>query len=153
MLRPEKLLTKFIAESDPDGPAWPRKYTLTHSDISGELFLSIGTEYDHKAISGLYTRIMRDEVLAEFLNGEDGLEFHVYCYVSGGLVIGSAKWRYSIFQQHLFQVLQAFHYGDEVFLKANPDFNNAPVIVEFQSSNKRYHMEERWGTLSKYRLS
>jgi hypothetical protein len=77
MLRPEKLQTKFITESDPDGPAWPRKYTLTHSDISGELFLSIGTEYDHKAVSGLYTRIMRDEVLAEFLNGEDGLEFHI----------------------------------------------------------------------------
>jgi hypothetical protein len=153
MLRPEKLHTKFIAESDPDGPAWPRKYTLTHSDISGELFLSIGTEYDHQAVSGIYTRIMRDEVLAEFLNGEDGMEFHVYCYVSGGLVIGSAEWRYSIFQQHLLQVLQAFHCGDEVFLKANPDFKNAPVIVEFQSSNQRYHIKEQWGTLSKYRLS
>jgi hypothetical protein len=152
-LRPEKLHVKFIGDSDPEGPKSPRKYTLTHSDISGDLFLSVGTEYDHDAISGFYTRMMRDEVLAEYLQGNDGPELHVYCHVSGGLVVGSASWRYAIFQQHLRQVLQAFHHGDEVFLTANLEINNAPVIVHFHSTNRRYNLTERWGYLPNYQLT
>ena len=63
----EKLLVKFLAGVDAQGPLDGRCYTLTHSDFSGDLFLSVGSEFDTKAISGFYTRIMRDEVLVEWL--------------------------------------------------------------------------------------
>ena len=152
-LRPEKLHVKFIGDSDPEGPASPRRYTLTHSDTTGDLFLSVGTDYDHKAIAGFYTRIMRDEVLAELLEGQDGPELHVYCHVSGGLVVGSASWRYAIFQRHMRQVLQAFRYGDEVFYLDNPHFDKAPVIIHFQSKNKRYNLTETWGNISNYEFT
>jgi hypothetical protein len=50
---------------------------------------------------------MRDEVLAELVKNEDHLEYRVYCYVSGGFVVGTAKWRYNIFQSEMQLVLEA----------------------------------------------
>jgi hypothetical protein len=44
---------------------------------------------------------MRDEVLAEWRDEADGAVLHVYCHVSGGLVFGSAGWRYAIFRREL----------------------------------------------------
>jgi hypothetical protein len=65
---------------------------------NSNLFLSIGSDYDITQISRLYTRLMRDEVLAEFANEEDSLVFRVYCHISGGFVFGTARFRYNIFQ-------------------------------------------------------
>jgi hypothetical protein len=58
----EKLQIKFMEGVDPSGPIDNRRYTLIHSDFSGDLFLSVGLEFDRKAISGFYTRLMRDGV-------------------------------------------------------------------------------------------
>jgi len=149
-LNPEKLHTKFIGEAHPEGPPDTRRYTLTHSDATGDLFLSVGKDYDYKAISGFYTRIMRDEVIAELIENQKRYELHVYCHVSGGLVFGGAKWRYEIFQRHLRQVLQAFRYGDEVFYAAYPHYASAQVVVHFQSANSRYHLVENWGSINDY---
>lgn len=42
-----------------------RWYTLTHNDLTGELVLSIGRGVNREQISGWYTRLVRDEVLAQ----------------------------------------------------------------------------------------
>lgn len=59
---PKKLHTTNII--DPK-MVLPRRYTLTHSDSTGEIYLTVAHDYDLKQISGWYTRIMRDEILAE----------------------------------------------------------------------------------------
>jgi integrase len=41
-LRPEKLHVSLAEGSIADGPVTPRSYTLTHSDTTGDLFLTIG---------------------------------------------------------------------------------------------------------------
>jgi hypothetical protein len=51
--------------------ALPRCYTLTHSDRTGDLYLTIGSNFDCEQFSGWYTRLMRDEVLAEWKLGEN----------------------------------------------------------------------------------
>ena len=61
-LNPQKLHVTFQKGISPQQLSLPRRYTLTHSDATGDLFLSIGAEYDQKQISGFYTRLMRDEV-------------------------------------------------------------------------------------------
>ena len=83
----EKLNINYIDGVNPEGPITPRCYTLTHSDFTGELFLSIGPECDKESISGFYTRIMRYEVLAEWLKEEKGYSLNVYCHVSGGFLV------------------------------------------------------------------
>jgi len=111
-LNPQKLHVAYLTGATPEDLTLPRRYTLTHSDITGELFLAISNAYDTKQISSLYTRLTRDEVLTEFTKEEDGLVFRVYCHVSGGFVFGTAKLRYAVFCHELPLVLEAIRFGD-----------------------------------------
>ena len=132
-LAPSKLHVSFQPSVRPEGLVMPRRYTLTHSDATGDLFLTIGAAYQEEQIAGWYTRLMRDEVLAEWLPEEAGPVLHVYCHVSGGLAFGSAAMRDGIFRQELPLVLEAFRYGDRALFTANPQLDAAPIYVHFQS--------------------
>lgn len=150
-LRPEKLHVRFTDSALPAKPVTPRRYTLTHSDATGDLYLTIGAEYDEGQVSGWYTRLMRDEVLAEWRDDEDGPALHVYCHVSGGVVLGSAGWRDQIFRQELPLVLEALRHGDRALYAAHPQLDQAPIWVHFQAAESRYRRVEQWGTPALYR--
>lgn len=150
-LNPEKLYVTYLTGTTADNLVLPRRYTLTHSDRTGELFLAIGTEYNRKQISGLYTRFMRDEVLAELTGHEDSPEFYVYCHVSGGPVLGTARWRYNIFQSELQLVLESFRYGDKILFEQIPKLDDVNIMVRFKSTRSTYDKTENWGIFSDYR--
>jgi hypothetical protein len=149
-LNSKKLHVKYLTGTTPENLILPRLYTLTHSDRTGDLFLTIGSQYD-KQISKLYTRLMRDEVLAELTNDRDGQVFKVYCHVSGGLIVGTAKWRYKIFHTELPLVLEAIRYGDRTLFELNPQLDHSHVFVHFQSIDTRFNRIEDWGFMEKYR--
>ncbi len=148
---PDKLTIQFLDGVSKEGPLSPRKYTLTHSDSTGDLFLTIGSDYNRFQISGWYTRLMRDEVLAEWIVDGDGHALHVHCHVSGGLVFGPAGWRNSIFKQHLPMVIESFYYGDRYFIESDPALGESKVFVHFHSSKDKYNRIEEWGLLNDYR--
>ena len=150
-LNPDKLHVTYLAGTTPENLILPRHYTLTHSDRTGQLFLSIGDKYETKQVSRLYTRLMRDEVLAEFAKEEDSLAFRVHCHVSGGFVLGTAKWRYNIFRYELPLVLEAIRYGDRTLFEQNPELDNAPVLIHFKSTDIRFNKVENWGSMADYR--
>jgi hypothetical protein len=58
----DKLHVRFAAGTTPDGPVSPRRYTLTHSDATGDLYLTIGADHDLRQLRGVQARFMRDEV-------------------------------------------------------------------------------------------
>jgi hypothetical protein len=149
-LRPEKLHVTFQESTSAQEVSLPRRYTLTHSDAKGDLFLSIGAEYDQKQISGFYTRLMRDEVLAELISDGQKPSLHVYCHVSGGFVFGSAGWRNDILHHHMQMVIEALRYGDRELFSAHPEYNEALVKVHFMSSCAKYDRIEDWGTAKSY---
>ena len=146
-----KLHVRFLAGLS-ETPGAERRYTLTHSDTTGELFLSIGPQYDRKQVSGLYTRLMRDEVLAEWRRTDGVPALHVHCHVSGGLVFGSAGWRAAIFRQHMPQVLQAFCHGDRAYLDAHPERKIARIYVHFHARQKRHNRVIEWGQIADFLL-
>lgn len=150
-LNPEKLHVRFISGTTYEGPITPRRYTLTHSDRTGDLYLTIGSDYDRRQIGGWYTRLMRDEVLAEWRVEEDCTVLHVHCHVSGGLIFGSAGWRDAIFQRELPLVLEAFRYGDRRLLEAQPELDRAPIYVHFRAAQPGYNRTEPWGVPADYR--
>ena len=150
-LNPDKLHVTYLAGATPDELIVPRCYTLTHSDITGELFLSIGGEFNKQQISKLYTRLMRDEVLVELSQDVDNLVFRVYCHVSGGFVVGTAKWRYNIFKSELPLVLESIRYGDRFIFEQEPKLDTIPVLIHFSSKNTRFNKVEDWGTMSEYK--
>ena len=141
----------YLSGTTPEDLILPRRYTLTHSDRTGDLFLSIGTQYHKEQISKLYTKLMRDEVLAELVSKEEYMQFNIYCHVSGGFVVGGAKWRYNIFRTELPLVLEAIRYGDRTIFQKNPDLDQILVHIHFQSSNPRFKKVEQWGTMADYR--
>jgi hypothetical protein len=149
-LNPKKLHVTYLIGATPDKLIVPRRYTLTHSDITGNLFLSIGSEYDTKQTSRLYTRLMRDEVLAELSHNSDNFVFRAYCHVSGGFAIGSAKFRYNIFRSELPLVLEAIRYGDKALFEKKPELDHIPVYIHFHSNKKLYNIIEQWGTMADY---
>jgi len=88
---PRKLQVSYLRGAGGDWgpedlPTCKRRYTLTHNDLTGSLNLSIGDEYNHQQLSGWYTRILRDEVLAEW---------HLERKVEGGRPVGSGRRRRS----------------------------------------------------------
>jgi hypothetical protein len=151
-LIPEKVHVRFLPGMNAGSLEMPRYYTLTHSDTTGELFLSIGPCYHKKQISGLYTRLMRDEVLAEFKKDSEGPSLNVYCHVSGGFVLGRAKWRYNIFCSELSLALEAIRFGDGAFFNHDPKLDQIPVLVHFKSADRRFNKTEKWGSLGDYKL-
>lgn len=146
----EKLRVTFMEPSGHTGPLLPRKYTLTHSDRTGELFLTIGKEFDADQISGIYTRLMRDEVLGEWRSEEGGVSLHMMVHVSGGLVVGTAGQRYSILKREMPLVLTAIRYGDRSFFNENPEFDRSPIFVHFKSKNQAYDCVEEYGSPRDY---
>jgi len=151
-LNAAKLHVRLAGGITSDGPLTSRCYTLTHSDQTGDLFLTIGTAVDRKQVSGWYTRLMRDEVTAEWRSDEDGPSLHVFCHISGGVVFGSAAMRDSIFRHELPLVLEAFRFGDGALFAARPELDQAPIWIHFQSADPRYQKTERWGTPADYRV-
>ena len=150
-LRPEKLQVQYTQHAGQDGPVIPRRYTLTHSDITGDLYLTIGTDYDWKRLSALYVRLMRDEVRAEWTVQENALTFLVHCHVSGGFVIGWARLRNAIFRRELPLVLEAFRFGDQKLFEAHPELDGAHILVAFHAKDPCFELTELWGKFSDYR--
>lgn len=142
---PDKLYVEYSGIAAPEYPVIPRRYTLTHSDISGELYLVIGTTYAYERISP-----NRDEVLAEWQSIGNQYILAVYLYVDGRGEVNTSI-RNAVFRRELPLALQAIRYGDREFFSTHPSLDFAPIIVHFISRFPEYNKVENWGTPSKYR--
>lgn len=135
--------------------AFRRRYTLTHNDLTGYLTLSIGKEYNESQLSGWYTKILRDEVLAEWKVSEssDGdhnrtFELHVYCHVSGEeMWPAPAGLRSFIFQREMTLVLETISYADREMILSDPVLGSALVFVHLASDLEPLNKKIMWGRL------
>ncbi len=144
-LDPEKLSVTFEPGATATEPIVGRKYTLTHSDKTADLFLTIGLAYAYDEIT-----TMRDEVLAEWQTYEGTPLLYVYVYVGQfGPVITAI--RDTIFRRELPLALEAIRYGDSEFFMEYPKLDNAAIWIYFDSENPDYKKFEYWGTPKDYR--
>ena len=139
-LIPEKLEVIIKGDITETGPIIPRRYTLTHSDATGKLTLTIGSQHDPKQISGWYTRLMRDEVLAEWIKRDSLCSLDVYCHVSGGLIFGGSSMRESIFLNEMPLVLEALRFGDRLLFDRHVELDDAVIRIHLQRSSKDYRV-------------
>ena len=130
---PEKLSVTFIPPATTATPLEGRKYTLTHSDLTGQLFLSIGYVYDVDAID----KKMRDEVIAQWqINSQvDQLT--------------SAR-RFNIFQREMDTALKGMVYGDREFYSTYPIFLDAPIYIYYDSIYPQFSGVFYYGTPRQY---
>ena len=147
-LNPEKLSVEFRPGVTSTEPIIPRRYTLTHSDITAELFLTIGLNYAYDKIDA-----MRDEVLGTWVNVKNQYFYHVYLLVDGQFGPAKAAIRNKIFIRELPLALEAIRYGDNKFFSMHPELNYVPIMVHFISTIPEYNRIENWGTFSEYEIS
>lgn len=146
-LNPDKLSVEYREGVTSTNPIVPRHYTLTHSDITAELFLIIGLRYAYDKIT-----IMRDEVLGEWVNKEEDYFYCVHLYVDGFSPLNTTI-RNEVFIRELPLALEAIRYGDNEFFKAYPELDYTPIIVHFMSMNQDINRIENWGTFSDYDIT
>ena len=152
-LNPEKLHVTYLAGVSIKDMTMPRCYTLTHSDITGDLYLSIGSQFNKKQISNLYTKLMRDEVLAEWQEKEGELYLNIYCHICGDICFGWASLRNQIFRSELPLAIEAICNGDINFIVNNPTLKEAIIIVNFHATKRKYNKTENWGRVKEYILN
>ncbi|WP_430789714.1 staygreen family protein [Virgibacillus flavescens] len=145
VFNPEKLYVEFREGITPTEPIIHRRYTLTHSDLTGDLFLTIGLRFAWDKINP-----MRDEVRGEWIMTRDCYVYHVYLDVDGQFNQDVAATRNDIFRRELPLALEAIRYGDSRFFMSHPELNNSPIIVHFISSYPQFNTIENWGTFAKY---
>lgn len=120
-----------------------RRYTLTHNDVTRNLTLTVGDSFNDDQTSIWYTRLLRDEVLAEWR--EDGL--HVFVQVSTAeawWIRWAAPLRSVVFRQKLPLVLDTLRYAERELLATYPELYDSPVYVNFSSAEGGGD-KEYWG--------
>jgi hypothetical protein len=123
-------------------PVIARHYTLTHSDLTGQLYLSIGCHYAWGKINP-----NRDEVLGEWKIYGNSLYYTVYLHIDQGEYNqDEAAKRAEIFKRELPLAFKAIHYGDRFLFNAYPHLNHASIIVNFISAYPQFARQENWGT-------
>lgn len=150
-LNPNKLHVNFVGVKK-NLLELPRKYTLTHSDRTGDLFLTISRDYDLKQISGWYTKLMRDEVLGEWKKKNGKLELHLYFHISGGFIFGWAKMRDMIIRSHLKLVFQCIRYAERDLIEKNSEVDQSPIFSHFISKRRKFNTIEQFDNLSNYKI-
>jgi hypothetical protein len=148
VFNPQKLSVNLIPPTTFAQPVEGRKYTLTHSDITAELFLDIGYVYNYKSINPK----MRDEVLAEWKKDSHGrLNLVGKAYVDGG-EFGQkvADTRFKIFKKEMATALNGIIYGDRPFYVHYPYLVDAPIFIHYLSIYPQYRQVAFYGTPRQY---
>ncbi|PWW25821.1 staygreen protein [Cytobacillus oceanisediminis] len=144
---PSKLAVNYLPPATEFRPVDRRKYTLTHSDATGELFLAIGGYYDLNAIRPKF----RDEVFAEWQPQMGQYVLSGKVYISGGEFDEQySKIRFMIFQKELDLALTAMVYGDSSFYSNYPWLLDSPIFIHFESVYPQFSKILYYDTPRKY---
>ncbi|RFU70427.1 hypothetical protein D0469_07520 [Peribacillus saganii] len=149
-LNPEKLSVIYFPPVTECMPVDGRKYTVTHSDLTGDLFLSVGCQYDYSRINAS----LRDEILAEWLPKMGQYILSGRVYVNGGEFDENiTKVRYMIFRKEMDLALQAITQGDSLFFCHFPWLLDSPIYIHFESRLPEYDEIVHFGTPRNYLLT
>ena len=146
--RNEKASQVFVEYRDDVGPLEPledRTYTLTHSDETGDLYVTIGLTYATDKLNDF-----QDQVYLRWVPIEDKLFLYGEVLIDGEGVTGNPGVRHEIFRRELPLALYAIYVGDGPLFEAYPELNNTPVLINFQSSDPQYDKLYNYDTIGSY---
>jgi hypothetical protein len=147
-LDPDKLTVEFREGVNERAPLIPRRYTFTHSELTQDIFLIIGSDFYYDKVSA-----KRNDVLGEWLYVEDRFRFYVFLHMAGenGQEINNGYYDKRL--RDLFLALETIRYGDRQFFDSNPELDRYPIIVYFLHEDPADNKAENWGTFSDYDIN
>ena len=145
-LNPQKVFVQYRDTMKPYEPVMDRKYTITHSDTTAELFVFVAKSYAEDQIT-----TMRDEVRVAWEQYKKGLALFGSVIVDGSGVVENAYIRNKIFYNEMPTALQALRQADRFLFDKEPNLNNTPVFIHFISSNPIYDKIYDFGVIGIYK--
>lgn len=145
-LNPQKVFVQYRGDIRPYEPVLHRKYTITHSDTTAELFLFIAENYAEDQITKI-----RDEVRISWEHNEKGYALIGTVLVDGKDIKGNAYIRNKIFYNEMPTALQALRQGDRFLFEKDPALDSTPVFIHFISSNPTYDKTYDFGVIGNYK--
>lgn len=146
-LNAQKVFVQYRDSTKPYEPVIDRKYTITHSDITGELFVFIATNYAEDQVTH-----MHDDVKISWVQSERGLLLMGSVIIDGEGVTGNAEVRNSIFIAEMPTALKALRHGDRFLFEKYSDLDSAPIFIHFISETATYDKTYNWGPIGSYML-
>lgn len=141
-----KVHTEFREGVTKTAPILGRRYTLTHSDTTGELFVTVGRNF----ASDKFNEI-RDEVILEFQACQGALVLIGRVLVDLNGDIESSGIRNEIFSEQMPLALRAIRYGDRCLYESCPELDRVSIWISFCSQYKPYSITRNYGTMKLYR--
>ena len=146
---PQKLEVEYRDGVSATEPIIPRKHTLTHSDLTAQLFLTIATQFAWDKVN----TDMRDEVMGEWRMNDNSLFYSVYLFLDkDDLDFNGIVKRNEIFRRELPLALTAIRYGDRFIFERYPFLDHVFIIVNFISVFPQLLKQENWGTFNSFTL-
>ncbi|HCT64427.1 MAG TPA: hypothetical protein DIC60_04020 [Lachnospiraceae bacterium] len=145
-LSPKKVFAQYRDTMAPYEPLAERKYTITHSDVTAELFVFISCKFAEDQINR-----MRDEVRIAWEQNNNKLALMGSVIIAGKNIIGPPKIRNTIFYNEMPTALQALRQADRFLFDKNPYLDNTPVLIHFISSNPEYDKIHDFGPIGNYK--
>lgn len=144
-LSPYKVFVQYRGIIRPYEPILSRKYTITHSDTTADLFVFVDKEYANDQITS-----MRDEVKIAWEQTKKGLALMGSVLVDEKGTNQNASIRYRIFYEEMPTALKAMRQADRFLFEKTPELDNAPVFIQFHSSNPEYNKTIYFGEIGLY---
>ena len=129
-------------------PLENRTYTMTHSDDTGDLFVTIGL-----TLAQDKTNELRDEVYLTWQKIYDKNLLYGEVLIDGEGIQGTSKIRNDIFRREMPLALQAIYVADTPLFEACPHLNDTPIIINFKSADPTYNKLYTYGTIGNYNNS
>ena len=126
-------------------PLEGRTYTMTHSDDTGDLFVTIGLTY---AVDK--TNELQDQVYLTWMPMDDKYFLYGEVMIDGENISGDPKIRNDIFRREMPLALRAIYVADQPLYTAYPELNNTPVLINFKSADPRYNKLYSYDTIASY---
>lgn len=145
VLKPQKVFVQYRDAMTPYNPIIGRKYTVTHSDKTAELFVFISNNFAEDQITN-----MRDEVRIAWQQNKNKLILMGSVMVDGIGVVGEPEIRNKIFYNEMPTALQALRQADRFLFQENPTLDSTPILIHFISSNNSYDKVYSFGVIGDY---
>lgn len=142
----KKVFVQYRDIMKPHAPILSRKYTITHSDTTAELFVFVAENYAEDQVTK-----MHDEVRIAWDQNKKELLLIGYVTVDNEDVQGSSFIRNKVFYNEMPTALQALRQADRFLFETLPQLDNTPVIIHFISSNPVYNKSYNFGIIGNYK--
>jgi hypothetical protein len=119
----------------------PRKYTSIYNDITQEIYLNVGHNYNKRLLS---KGVIKNEtyIIGKWIEKENNYEIHIKISVS--TTNPESELRNKPFCQKLSKTLEGIAFAETALLLKHPSLASTKIFIEFRYTDRKYNRIEYW---------